>query len=86
MIENPLCPHWGKETFGVKNVRFPQSMKTADFIFCTSCGKIIGQPNEDYTMIVEAIDSRLRELVDTPVLTYSVSPQYARSSSSALVT
>jgi predicted RNA-binding Zn-ribbon protein involved in translation (DUF1610 family) len=55
MIEKPLCPHCGNATFDVKRVSFPHSTENADFIFCTSCGKIIGQLMADSSYEVDQI-------------------------------
>jgi transcription elongation factor Elf1 len=63
MHTEPLCPYCGKEDFAVKKISLPQSTETADFIFCSSCGKIIGQPVYNYDLILEAIDGRLTELL-----------------------
>jgi ribosomal protein S27E len=48
----------------MKEISLSQSAEKAKLIFCTSCGKIIGQPVGDYDMILEAIDGRLIELLN----------------------
>jgi hypothetical protein len=64
MHEDPLCPYCGKEGFAIKAISFPQSRETVKFIFCTSCGKIVGHSTSDYDLILEAIDGRLIELLN----------------------
>jgi transcription elongation factor Elf1 len=61
MHTEPLCPYCGKEDFAIKKVPLKKSTDAAEFIFCTSCGKIIGQLVSDYSLILESINDRLNE-------------------------
>jgi hypothetical protein len=59
MHTEPLCPYCGKADFAIKEqINLPHSTIKPSFIFCTSCGKIIGQPVPDYEMVLETISGQ----------------------------